>query len=257
MIAGLDRGRATSPRKAGRRRRRRRLPGHRRRVAAQHRDAGPTPPPATSRDGKYYVRINGSGTPNDGAIATGPTVPACIPRSAIIDAGFLELTRLGVKAPGRPLRRALPAGRRPVAQGDRPPAATCASATPSTATARPPTGHRGPESGDRPRRGRCCPANAASTCSATAATPCPTCRPWPTPPTPVHDPRTGLGPGRPDGLQPRLRQGNRVRGTAGLGDGPVRPPRAGHRRRQGRRDPERRRRPVCASGTAGRAATCR
>ena len=50
-------------------------------------------------DGKYYIRISGSGNPNDGAIRNWANGAGAHPENAITDAGFLELTRLGVKAP--------------------------------------------------------------------------------------------------------------------------------------------------------------
>ncbi len=50
-------------------------------------------------DGQYYIRISGSGNPNDGAIRNWANGAGEHPENAITDAGFLELTRLGVKAP--------------------------------------------------------------------------------------------------------------------------------------------------------------
>jgi glucan 1,4-alpha-glucosidase len=50
-------------------------------------------------DGQYYIRISGSGNPNDGAIRNWANGAGAHPENAITDAGFLELTRLGVKAP--------------------------------------------------------------------------------------------------------------------------------------------------------------
>ncbi len=50
-------------------------------------------------DGKYYIRISGSGNPNDGAVRNWANGAGAHPENAITDAGFLELTRLGVKAP--------------------------------------------------------------------------------------------------------------------------------------------------------------
>ncbi|HEU4329854.1 MAG TPA: glucan 1,4-alpha-glucosidase [Lapillicoccus sp.] len=53
-------------------------------------------------DGKYYIRISGSGNPNDGAIRNWANGAGAHPENALTDAGFLELTRLGVKAPSDP-----------------------------------------------------------------------------------------------------------------------------------------------------------
>ena len=50
-------------------------------------------------DGQYYIRISGSGNPNDGAIRNWPNGAGPHPENSVVDAGFLELTRLGVKAP--------------------------------------------------------------------------------------------------------------------------------------------------------------
>jgi glucan 1,4-alpha-glucosidase len=53
-------------------------------------------------DGKYYIRVSGSGNPNDGAIRNWANGAGAHPENAVTDAGFLELTRLGVKAPNDP-----------------------------------------------------------------------------------------------------------------------------------------------------------
>lgn len=53
-------------------------------------------------DGKYYIRISGSGNPDDGATRNWANGAGVHPENAITDAGFLELTRLGVKAPNDP-----------------------------------------------------------------------------------------------------------------------------------------------------------
>ncbi len=50
-------------------------------------------------DGQYYIRVSGSGNPNDGATRNWANGAGVHPENAITDAGFLELTRLGVKAP--------------------------------------------------------------------------------------------------------------------------------------------------------------
>ncbi|SDO68012.1 glucan 1,4-alpha-glucosidase [Nakamurella panacisegetis] len=50
-------------------------------------------------DGQYYIRISGSGNPDDGATRNWANGAGTHPENAVVDAGFLELTRLGVKAP--------------------------------------------------------------------------------------------------------------------------------------------------------------
>ena len=51
-------------------------------------------------DGRYYIRISGSGDPDDGASRNWANGAGSHPENSVVDAGFLELTRLGVKAPG-------------------------------------------------------------------------------------------------------------------------------------------------------------
>ena len=48
-------------------------------------------------DGNYYVRISGSGDPNDGAVRDWGNGAGVHPENAVLDAGFLEFVRLGVK----------------------------------------------------------------------------------------------------------------------------------------------------------------
>ena len=177
-----DRGRRPSPTKVGDARRRRHLPGHRRPGSAASR-TGPTPRTATSRTASTTSGSAAAANPNDGATRNWANGAGAHPENAITDAGFLELTRLGVKAPDDPYvahsllaastsrsrchperrhfealhlrrlrrdRRRAPVDRR----RDRPP---------------------WPLLVRRTRRVRARP---------TAATPCPTCAPWPTPPTP-------------------------------------------------------------------------
>ena len=50
-------------------------------------------------DGEYYERIDNNGDPNDGAILSINNGGGDYDERAIVDAGFLELVRLGVKAP--------------------------------------------------------------------------------------------------------------------------------------------------------------
>jgi len=50
-------------------------------------------------DGQYYERIDDNGDPNDGAILSINNGGGDYDERAIVDAGFLELVRLGVKAP--------------------------------------------------------------------------------------------------------------------------------------------------------------
>jgi glucan 1,4-alpha-glucosidase len=53
-------------------------------------------------DGSYYVRIDANGTPDDGAVRTYANGAGTHAENSVVDAGFLELTRLGVKAPNDP-----------------------------------------------------------------------------------------------------------------------------------------------------------
>ena len=50
-------------------------------------------------DGSYYIRIEGDGDPNDGDTREYSDGAGVHPERNILDAGFLELVRLGVKAP--------------------------------------------------------------------------------------------------------------------------------------------------------------
>ncbi|MEA3552678.1 glucan 1,4-alpha-glucosidase [Pseudarthrobacter sp. C1] len=50
-------------------------------------------------DGNYYLRISGSGDPNDGAVRDWGNGAGIHPENAVLDAGFLEFVRLGVKPP--------------------------------------------------------------------------------------------------------------------------------------------------------------
>ena len=53
-------------------------------------------------DGRYYIRISGSGNPDDGASRSYANGAGTHLENSVVDAGFLELTRLGVKAPNDP-----------------------------------------------------------------------------------------------------------------------------------------------------------
>lgn len=53
-------------------------------------------------DGEYYVRITGSGDPDDGAERVYANGAGVHKENSVLDAGFLELVRLGVKAPADP-----------------------------------------------------------------------------------------------------------------------------------------------------------
>jgi len=53
-------------------------------------------------DGEYYLRIEGDGDPDDGDVRTWANGAGEHPENAVLDAGFLELVRLGVKAPDDP-----------------------------------------------------------------------------------------------------------------------------------------------------------
>ncbi|MFG2059452.1 glucan 1,4-alpha-glucosidase [Micromonospora sp. NPDC048930] len=50
-------------------------------------------------DGRYYVRINANGRPDDGAERDYANGAGTHRENSVLDAGFLELVRLGVKAP--------------------------------------------------------------------------------------------------------------------------------------------------------------
>ena len=94
-------------------------------------------------DGKYYIRIEGDGDPDDGDTREYSDAAGVHEERAVLDAGFLELVRLGVKAPDDPYvvgSLAETDGRWPPT----PPAAGCGTATPTTATASRPTAPRGP-----------------------------------------------------------------------------------------------------------------
>ncbi|NPC41665.1 glucan 1,4-alpha-glucosidase [Nocardioides sp. zg-1230] len=53
-------------------------------------------------DGKYYIRIEGDGDPDDGDSREYSDAAGVHEERAVLDAGFLELVRLGVKAPDDP-----------------------------------------------------------------------------------------------------------------------------------------------------------
>ena len=234
MIAGLTAAAEIATR-AGDKRRRRDLPGHRRLVATQIEKWTYTTTGNLS-DGNYYVRISGNGEPERRRHPQLGQRRRRAQGERRRDAGFLELTRLGVKAPTDPyVAHSLAA----VDQSLRspPPAVRCgkrytfdgygekADGAPWTGVGigRPwplLSGERGEYVLGQRRRRAAVPAHHGQLRQRR-----------------VHDPRAGLGPGRPDRLQPRLRQGHRIGGPAGVGDGPVRAAGPGHRRRQGRRDP--------------------
>ncbi len=50
-------------------------------------------------DGHYYVRIDNNGDPNDGSVRNYANGAGLIKENKVLDAGFLELVRLGVKPP--------------------------------------------------------------------------------------------------------------------------------------------------------------
>lgn len=50
-------------------------------------------------DGNYYLRISASGNPNDGAARDWGNGAGVHPENAVLDGGFLEFVRLGVKPP--------------------------------------------------------------------------------------------------------------------------------------------------------------
>jgi glucan 1,4-alpha-glucosidase len=53
-------------------------------------------------DSRYYVRIDDDGDPNDGSERDFGNAAGVHKENAVVDGGFLELVRLGVKAPGDP-----------------------------------------------------------------------------------------------------------------------------------------------------------
>ena len=53
-------------------------------------------------DGRYYVRIDDDGDPNDGSERDFGNAAGVHKENAVVDAGFLDLVRLGVKAPDDP-----------------------------------------------------------------------------------------------------------------------------------------------------------
>ena len=135
-------------------------------------------------DHRYYERIEHSTDPND-TYARSLGDGTWWERD-IVDGGFLDLVRLGVRprTTGRSSSRC-PNSTRPTRSA--PPPGTCGTGTTTTRTARAsPTAPAGPPGTPTvpAGSGRCCPANAASTPWPPAGRRRPTCRPWPTPPTP-------------------------------------------------------------------------
>ncbi len=154
-------------------------------AATEHRSPGPTPPPATSPTGEYYVRVTTNWRqsrrrrhPQLGQRRRHP--PGERHRRRRLpgtDPARRQSTR-------RSVRRALADRGRPESSKVATPAGErVRSGTPTTVTAKPRTAPPGPASASA-GHGRCCPVNAASTWSAPGATRCPTCKPWPTRPTP-------------------------------------------------------------------------
>ena len=146
-------------------------------------NAGSTPPQAAFPTASTTSGSTAAETPTTAPGATPPNGSGVHKEDSVVDAGFLELTRLGVKAPNDPLCGPLPAGRRPVHQGHHACRRHVASATPTTATVRKPTGLPGTGAGiGRPwplisgERGEYVARPSAGTRSRI-------CRPWPTPPT--------------------------------------------------------------------------
>lgn len=132
-------------------------------------------------DGSYYIRISGSGSPDDSAVRTWANGAGQHPENSVTDAGFLELVRLGVKPPGDTavahLLAAVDASLKVSAcSGDLWKRYTCDGYA-ETTTGAPwtGTGIGGP--------GPCCPASGASTNSPPDTTRCHTWSPWRTPPT--------------------------------------------------------------------------
>ena len=200
-------------------------------------------------DGRYYVRIDDDGDPNDGSERDFGNAAGVHKENEVVDAGFLELVRLGVKAPERPVRRRLAPRDRRVA-GHR--HAERARVAPlhvrrlrregrRLAVDVQHAGHRGP------RVAAARAASAASTRSPTAATGCRTCS------TMANTANDGFmipeqvwdeAQPAPAALRLPARQGDRLGLAAGVGDGPVRAPRARDRGRPAGRDARGRARPL-------------
>ena len=159
---------------------------------------------------------------------------------------------------GRPVRRRVAARNRRLARRRTPPAGGCGTATPLTAMARRPTAHPGRSTAQAPGPGvaPARPASGASTRSQTAGDGLPYLQTMAQHrQRRLHDPRAGLGPARARRRRRHYRPArDRLGRAAGLGDGPVRPPRAGHRRRPPGGDPGGRRAEVRARA---RSSPCR
>ena len=188
-------------------------------------------------DGKYYLRIEGDGDPDDGDSREYSDAAGVHEERAVLDAGFLELVRLGVKAPNDPyVVGSLP-------ETDR----SLATDTPSGRM-----WHRytydgyGEQADGSPwtlatggigrlwpllsgERGEYELANGRDALSHLRTMHRVGQRR-------LHDPRAGVGPPRAHVVRARVRQGHRLGRPAGVGDGAVRPPRPRHRQRQPGRD---------------------
>ena len=191
-------------------------------------------------DGRYYVRIDDDGDPNDGSERDFGNAAGVHKENAVVDGGILEAVRLGVKAPNDPyiaeslpeidasLATDTPSGRvwhryTFDGYGEQPDGA------PWTVQHARHQGARVAAAGRRARRVRARqrprrPAVSADDGQHRQRR--------------LHDPRAGLGRGAAGARALRLsaRQGHRRRVAARVGDGPVRPPRPRDRGRQAGRD---------------------
>ena len=211
QIAGLDGGGRHRP------------PARRRRRAPPSSWASPTtgsatprsgcsPPPARRRRPATTSASTATATPTTVTHARLRNAAGVHEERAVVDAGFLELVRLGVKAPNDPVRRRLAPRDRRVAghrHPERPHVAPLHLRRLRREGRRLAVDPRDPR--HRPRSGRCCPASAASTSSPTAATRSRTCARWPTRQRRLHDPRAGRGTSpSPPPYGSSVRQGHRL-----------------------------------------------
>ena len=192
-------------------------------------------------DGRYYVRIDDDGDPNDGSERDFGNAAGVHKENAVVDGGILEAVRLGVKAPNDPyvagslpeidasLATDTPSGRvwhryTFDGYGEKHDGSPWTFNTPGT------EGRAWPLLGGE--RGEYEVANGRSGLSVSADDGQHRQRR-------LHDPRAGLGraAARARALRLSARQGDRLRLAARVGDGPVRPPRARDRGRQAGRDP--------------------
>ena len=199
-------------------------------------------------DGRYYVRIDDDGDPNDGSERDFGNAAGVHKENEVVDGGILELVRLGVKAPGDPyvaaslpeidasLATDTPSGRvwhryTFDGYGEQPNGAPWVFNTPGTKGRAWPllSGERGEYELANGRDGLPFLQTMANTANDGYMIP-----------EQVWDENQPA----PAAVRLPARQGDRLRLAAGVGDGPVRPPRPRDRRRQAGRDPRCRERPL-------------